>query len=230
MAFPLPDKPSIAVLPFNNMSGNPEQDYIADGLTESIITGLSQIPEMFVIARNSVFTYKEKPVKVQQVSKELGVKYVLEGSIQKAGERLRVNAQLIDAIKGDHIWSERYDRELKDLFKLQDEITIKILNTLHMKLVTGAGETWWGTDRLTKEDNLKAREHFQLALKLDSDFGGAWSGLAWTYIGDVWWGSDDSPRESIRRSLEIAKKTSERWSKGEFHNLMSRIYYFCRFR
>ncbi|UCE52286.1 MAG: tetratricopeptide repeat protein [Desulfobacterales bacterium] len=119
MAYPLPEKPSIAVLPFDNMSGDPEQDYIADGFTENIITGLSQIPEMFVIARNSVFTYKGKPVKIKQVSEELGVKYVLEGSVQKTGDRLRVNAQLIDALKGGHLWAERFDRELKDLFKLQ---------------------------------------------------------------------------------------------------------------
>jgi len=112
MAFPLPEKPSIAVLPFDNMSGDPEQDYIADGFTENIITGLSQIPAMFVIARNSVFTYKGKPVKVKQVSEELGVKYVLEGSIQKVGDRLRVNAQLIDALEGHHLWAERHDRDL----------------------------------------------------------------------------------------------------------------------
>jgi TolB-like protein/class 3 adenylate cyclase/Tfp pilus assembly protein PilF len=244
MAFPLPEKSSIAVLPFDNMSGDPEQDYIADGFTENIITGLSQIPEMFVIARNSVFTYKGKPVKIKQVSEELGVKYVLEGSIQKAGDRLRVNAQLIDALKGHHLWAERYDRELKDLFKLQDEITIKILNTLHLKLVLGGDVTWWRTDnfeawshsvkggthfdRFTKDDNRKAREYFEQAIKLDSDYVSAWAGLAWTLVADVWLGSSDSPRESIKRALEITKKTSERWSKGELHNFMSRIYYFQR--
>jgi adenylate cyclase len=146
MAFPLPEKPSIAVLPFDNLSGDPEQDYIADGFTENIITGLSQIPEMFVIARNSVFAYKRKPINVKQVSEELGVKYVLEGSIQKAEDRLRVNAQLIDALKGHHLWAERYDRELKDLFKLQDEITIKILNSLQIKLVLGGDDLWYRTE------------------------------------------------------------------------------------
>jgi adenylate cyclase len=244
MAFPLPEKPSIAILPFDNMSADPEQDYIADGFTENIITGLSQIPEMFVIARNSVFTYKGKPVKIKQVSEELGVKYVLEGSIQKAGDRLRVNAQLIDALEGHHLWAERYDRELKDLFKLQDEITIKILNALHMKLVLGGDNIWWRTenfevwshsikgskhfDRLTKDDNRKARKHFEQATKLDPEYGGGWAGLAWTYLADVWLRSSDSPKESIKRALEIAEKTSERWSKGESQDFMSRVYYMQR--
>jgi adenylate cyclase len=125
MAFPLPEKPSIAVLPFTNMSGDSEQEYIGDGISESIISALSKSPNMFVIARNSAFTYKGKPVKVQRVSEELGVKYVLEGSVQKFEERVRITAQLIDAIKGHHLWSEQYDRKLEDLFDLQDEITIK---------------------------------------------------------------------------------------------------------
>jgi adenylate cyclase len=245
MAFPLPEKPSIAVLPFDNMSGDPEQDYIADGFTENIITGLSQIPEMFVISRNSVFTYKGKPVKVKQVSEEFGVKYVLEGSIQKAGDRLRVTAQLIDALEGHHLWAERYDRELNDLFKLQDEITIKILSTLHVKLVLGGDDIiWWKTDsfeawshnvkgwnyfdKYTKQDNLKAREHHEQALKLDPDYWAAWELLAWTYIADVWLGSSESPKESIKRALEIAKKTSERWGKGDLHMFMSQIYYLQR--
>jgi len=126
MAYPLPDKPSIAVLPFDNMSNNPDQEYFADGISENIISALSHIPGMFVIARNSTFTYKGKPVKVQQVSEELGVRYVLEGSVQQSGDQIRVTAQLVDATTGHHLWSERYDRELKDLFDLQDEITLKI--------------------------------------------------------------------------------------------------------
>jgi len=198
MAFPLPEKPSIAVLPFDNMSGDPEQDYIADGFTENIITGLSQIPAMFVIARNSVFTYKGKPVKVKQVSEELGVKYVLEGSIQKVGDRLRVNAQLIDALEGHHLWAERYDRDLKDLFNLQDDITMKIVTALEVKLTrgeilgasykTGSFEAWSHLprgfsflNRGTKEDLFKARKHFEQAVNLDSDYAYAWTLLAWTY-------------------------------------------------
>ena len=132
MVYPLPDKPSIAVLPFDNMSGDPAQDYLADGISENIISALSRISNLFVIARNSTFTYKSKPVKVQQVSEDLGVRYVLEGSVQKSGNLLRVTAQLIDAIKGNHLWSGKYDRELNDLFMVLDEITKKIITALNV--------------------------------------------------------------------------------------------------
>jgi adenylate cyclase len=150
MAFPLPEKPSIAVLPFVNMSGDPEQEYFSDGLSEEIITALSKTPQMFVIARNSTFSYKGKQVKVQQVAEELGVRYVLEGSVRKSEDRLRITAQLIDAITGRHLWAERYDRDLKDIFALQDEITLKILNALRLKLTDGvyASVTEKGTNNL----------------------------------------------------------------------------------
>jgi TolB-like protein len=121
-SLPLPDKPSIAVLPFVNMSDDPKQEYFSDGITEDITTDLSRISSLFVIARNSAFTYKGKAVKVQEVSKELGVHYVLEGSIRKAGDQVRVTTQLIDATTGGHLWSERYDRPFSDIFALQDEI------------------------------------------------------------------------------------------------------------
>jgi adenylate cyclase len=137
MAFPLPDKPSIAVLPFYNMSGDPEQEFLSDGIAESIITAISQVPNLFVIARNSTFSYKGKSVKVQQVSEELGVRYVMEGSVQKSGDRIRITVQLVDAITGRHLWAEQYDRDLKDLFVLQDEITLKILTALRVKLTAG---------------------------------------------------------------------------------------------
>ena len=139
---PLPDKPSIAVLPFTNMSDDPKQEYFSDGITENIITGLSKIPNLFVIARNSTFTYKGKPVKVQQVAEELGVQYVLEGSIQRSGDRVRISAQLVDAITGHHLWSDLYDRELKDIFALQDEITMKVTTAMQVKLTAGGGA--WG--------------------------------------------------------------------------------------
>jgi TolB-like protein/class 3 adenylate cyclase len=130
MAFPLPEKPSIAVLPFDNMSKDPEQAYLADGLSEEIITALSSVPNLFVIARNSSFTYKGKPVKVQQVSEELGVRYILEGSVRKAENRLRINAQLIDALKGHHLWAESFDRVLKvQKFKKQEDNDL-IIDTL----------------------------------------------------------------------------------------------------
>ena len=126
MAYPLPDKPSLAVLPFENLSGDPQQEFFSDGITESIITALSKVPRLFVIARKSSFSYKGKPVTVKQVSEELGVRYVLEGSVQKSGDRVRITAQLIDALTGHHLWAERYERNLKDIFAVQDEITMKI--------------------------------------------------------------------------------------------------------
>jgi adenylate cyclase len=137
MAFSLPDKPSIAVLPFANMSGDPKEDYFSDGLTEQIITSLSMVPRLFVIARNSTFVYKGKAVKVQTVAEEQGVRYVLEGGVQKSQDRVRITVQLIDAIKGHHLWSERYDRELKDLFALQDEIVRQIMTGVQVKLTEG---------------------------------------------------------------------------------------------
>jgi adenylate cyclase len=127
MAFPLPDKPSIAVLPFTNLSGDPEQEYFSDGITNDIITDLSKFREMLVIASNTIFTYKGMPVKIKDVGRELGVRYVLEGSIQRAGEKVRVNAQLIDATTGHHLWAERYERELKDLFAVQNQIVQTIV-------------------------------------------------------------------------------------------------------
>ena len=134
MAFPLPDKPSIAVLPFVNMSDDPKQDVFCDGITEEIITGLSKVPDLFVIARNSSFTFKGNPVKIQKVAQDLGVRYVLEGSVRKSQEKLRITAQLIDAIKGHHLWADRWDRTLKDVFDIQDEITLKIATAMQVKL------------------------------------------------------------------------------------------------
>ena len=137
MAFPLPDRPSIAVLPFDNMSGDPKQEFFCDGLSEDIITAISKIPDIFVIARNSSFTYKGTAVKIKQVAEELGVRYVLEGSVRTSENKVRITAQLIDAIKGDHLWAERYDRTLEDVFSLQDEITLKVLTALQVKLTEG---------------------------------------------------------------------------------------------
>ncbi|NIS69266.1 MAG: tetratricopeptide repeat protein [Proteobacteria bacterium] len=242
MALPLPERPSIAVLPFENLSGDPEQDYIGDGITENIITGLSQIPDMFVIARSSVFTYKGKPVKIQQVSEELGVRYVLEGSVQKAGDHLRLTAQLIDALKGHHLWAERYDREVKDLFALQDEVTMKILTALEVKLTVGemarmrrpeSFEVWGhlvrGTYLLnlgTEEDLLQARKHYEQVTELDPDYAPAWTALAWTHMIEASWGWSKSPAESFKRSLELAQKSSTLDpSQAELHNLMSTAYF-----
>ena len=137
MAFPLPDVPSIAVLPFVNMSGDPKQEFFSDAITENIITALSKVPRLFVISRQSTFFYKGKPVKVKQVSEEFGVQYVLEGSVQRSADRIRINAQLIDALTGHHLWAERYERDQKDLFAVQDEITMRILQAIRVKLSEG---------------------------------------------------------------------------------------------
>jgi adenylate cyclase len=224
MAFPLPDKPSIAVLPFNNLSGDPAQDYIADGISENIISALSKISEMFVIASNSTFTYKGKPVKVQQVSEELGVRYVLEGSTQKIGNSLRITAQLIDAITGHHLWSEKYDRDMKDLFELQDEIAHKIIIELQVKLTEGEQarvshksttnlEAWSYAvrglklfEQESKENNAKAMELLERAVELDPGYVWAWVRLAWTHIVAARPGWSQSPSESIKKAVEISQK------------------------
>jgi adenylate cyclase len=221
---PLPDKPSIAVLPFNNLSGDPEQEYFSDGITEQIITALSKISSLFVIARNSTFTYKGKPVRVQQVSQELGVRYVLEGSVQKSGDRVRVNAQLIDAIKGNHLWSETYDRELKDIFSVQDDITQKILAALQVQLTHGEQVRVWarGTENLqaylkilqsrekwiqmNQESNALARQLAEESIALDPDYAFAYMMLAATHMMDVFLGSSKSPKDSIKRAIALNKK------------------------
>ncbi len=225
MAFPLPEKPSIAVLPFNNLSGDPAQDYIADGISENIISALSKISEMFVIASNSTFTYKGKPVKVQQVSEELGVRYVLEGSAQKIGNRVRITAQLIDATTGHHLWSEKYDRDMKDLFDLQDEIAHKIIVELQVKLTEGEQarvshksttnlEAWSYAVRglklfedTSKENNAKAMELFERAVELDPGYVWAWVRLAWTHlVASAVPGWSQSPSESYKKAVEISQK------------------------
>jgi len=136
MAYPLPDKPSIAVLPFDNLSKDSEQEYFSDGITEDLITDLSKISGLFVVARNSTFSFKGKHVKIQKISEELGVRYILEGSVRKSGDKIRINAQLIDAMTGGHLWAERYDREYKEIFALQDEIIKYIVSELSVKLTS----------------------------------------------------------------------------------------------
>ena len=141
----IPDEPSIAVLPFTNMSSDPEQEFFSDGISEDIITALSKISTLMVIARNSTFVYKGKAIDIKQVGREQGVRYVLEGSVRKAGERVRVAAQLIDAITGHHLWAERYDRKLEDIFDLQDELTRKVVTALDVQLVLGEQAQLWSS-------------------------------------------------------------------------------------
>jgi adenylate cyclase len=224
MAYPLPDKPSIAVLPFLNMSDDPKQDYFSDGLTEEIITGLSKFPHIFVISRSSMFTYKGKNVKVQQVSEELGVQYVLEGSVQKFENRVKITVQLIDTIKGHHLWADRYDRELKDIFALQDEITLDILRSLRFQLTEEEKDSLRGkyTDNL--QAYLKALEGsghlrefninhslrcFEEARTLDPQFAVAYALEALSHLFNVWYGPRSTHVESIVKAFENARKCAD---------------------
>jgi adenylate cyclase len=220
---PLPDRPSIAVLPFENMTGDPRQEYFADGFTEQIISSLSKISSLFVIARNSSFTYKGKPVKVQKVSRELGVRYVLEGSVQKSGDRVRINAQLIDAVSGKHLWSEHYDRDLKEIFGLQDEVILKIASALSVNLTAGEQARVWaeGTRNLdaylrfmegreylikgNRESVALARRMAEEAIALDPKYADAYALLGSTHINDVFLGTS-RPKESIAKAIELTKK------------------------
>jgi adenylate cyclase len=227
MAFPLPDKPSIAVLPFVNMSEDPKQDPISDGMTEEIINALSKVPEVFVIARNSTFVYKGKATDVRQVAEALGVQYILEGSVQKAGDRVRVTAQLIDALKGYHLWSESYDRSVKDFFGLQDEITMRILTELRVKLTHSeeARITEKGTNNLqaylkvvegdgyyyqdNKEGNNVAMRLYREALELDPKYALAYTRLSRALWRNVIYGASESPQETLSNAMKLAQKAVE---------------------
>jgi len=220
---PLPDKPSIAVLPFDNMTGDAGKEYFADGFTEEIISSLAKISSLFVIARNSSFTYKGKPVKIQQVSDELGVRYVLEGSIQRSGDRVRINAQLIDAVSGTHLWSEHYDRDLKEIFGLQDEVILKITSALQVNLTSGEQARVWaeGTKNLeaylkflqareyllkgSRESVAMARRMAEEAISLDPGYADAYALVGATYHNEVFLGSSN-PKEAIAKAIEWTQK------------------------
>jgi len=223
-AFPLPEKPSIAVLAFKNLSGDPEQDYFGDGLSENIITRLARLSDMFVIARNSSFAYKGKSVDVRQIGQELGVRYVLEGSVQKAGERVRITAQLIDAATGRHLWADSYDRELKGLLAVQDEITRKVVTELEVKLTKGEAalysfqetsdvqafdhflraENLWR--RFDKDTNSRIREIILSAIELDPKYARAFAKLGKTHYWDARYGWAKNPDQSRRQAEELAKQ------------------------
>jgi adenylate cyclase len=195
-SLPLPDKPSIAVLPFANMSSDPEQEFLADGIAEDVITALSHYPSLFVIARNSCFTYKGRASEVRQVGRELGVRYVLEGSLRKAANRIRVTAQLVETETGKHVWAERYDRDLADIFAVQDEIseavTIAIAPAIAeaerqraMRNPPDSLDAWaayqrglWHYSKFTSDDNALAQKFLQQAIDLDPNFSGSYVGLA----------------------------------------------------
>jgi TolB-like protein/DNA-binding winged helix-turn-helix (wHTH) protein/Tfp pilus assembly protein PilF len=241
-ALPLPDKPSLIVLPFVNLSGDPEQEYFSDGLTEVLTGDLSKISGLFVIARNSAFTYKGKAVKVQDVSKEMGVRYVLEGSVQKADQRMRITTQLIDATSGYQLWSEQYDRPLQDIFALQDEIVQKIVTTLRLQLTLEEhgvivrkhtdnleaydaylrGVEYFG--RSTKEANAQARQMWEKAVALDPQYAEAYVLLGGTYLMEWIWRWSANP-QSLERALALAQQAlALDDSLPGAHSLLSWVY------
>ena len=224
MAYAMPDNPSIAVLPFVNMSDDPKQEFFSDGITEEIITALSKIPHFFVIARSSTFTYKGKAVKIKQVSEELGVQYVLEGSVRRDGDRVRITAQLIDGLSGKHVWADRYDGDLKDIFALQDQITMKIITELRGKMVSG-GEVRSAargtknleaylkhmqaidfSTRLTREDAIQARKLAEEVIALDPEYPKGYLRLAFLSYLDAALGRTDSPQQANAHALELVEK------------------------
>jgi adenylate cyclase len=250
-ALPLPDKPSIVVLPFVNMSEDPKQEYFSDGITEDLTTDLSKISSLFVIARNSAFTYKGKAVKVQDVGRELGVRYVLEGSVRKADNQVRITAQLADATTGGHVWSERYDRPSRDLFALQDEVRQKIIFALKVQLTEeeqkrfrqfptnnleaydyllrgreAVGRAW---DEHRKEANVQAQQMFEKAIELDPRYAAAYAALAWTYHLDFFFLWDKAPAQSQEQSFELAQRAvALDDSLSAAHRVLGGVYLFKR--
>jgi adenylate cyclase len=222
---PLPDKPSLAVLPFANLSGDPEQEYFSDGITEDLITDLSKLSGLFVISRHSVFLYKGKITKPAQVSQELGVRYLLEGSVRKSGNRVRISAQLIDSTTGYHLWAERYDGELQDIFAVQDEVTQQIVAALQVKLTEGEQqrlqhpptnnldayehflrglEYYW---RRTREANTQARQMFERAIDLDPNFAAVHAWLSRTYVVDWMFQWNEDP-QILERAFVLAQRAA----------------------
>jgi adenylate cyclase len=237
----LPDKPSVAVLPFTNLSRDPSQEYFNDGITEDLITGLSKLSGLFVIARNSVFTYKGKAVKIGDVARDLGVRYVLEGGVQRWDSRVRITAQLVDAMTGYHIWAERYDREVRDIFTLQDEVTQQIVRALAVKLTEGeqgriarvrtSPEVYdlvlrgsVERRRTTREANAESRRLYAKALDLDPTYAQAYMGLSWAHLQSwqLLWTTD---RDTLERAQELAERAivlDDTLAAG--HSLLGQIY------
>jgi len=245
MAYPLPDKPSIAVLAFDNLTGDPSQEFFCDGITEEIITALSKLGDLFVIARNSSFTYKGKPVKIQQVAEELGVRYVLEGSVRKSGDRFRITAQLIDAVKGQHLWAENYDRASQDIFEVQDEITLNIVNGLQVKLTEGEQarfhlKKFSNTSSYYKLMEYKAlakegtKESIMRTGELAREITAAEPESAIGYRLQGWYHIElaqraISPRENLAKAFEFAQKSLELdGSDGYTQSMLGKWYYIMR--
>jgi adenylate cyclase len=212
------------VLPFKNLSGDQEQEYFSDGITNDIITDLSKFQELLVIASNTVFTYKNQPVKIKQVSEELGVSYVLEGTVQKASNKVRINAQLIDANTEHHLWAERFDRDLKDLFAVQEEIVQTIVTKLAVRVDVAERARAMRKDtanleaydyalrgeefllRGTRSANIKAKEMFKNAIEVDSRYALAYAGLGWSYYLGAINGWTEFPVRSLEKALELGQK------------------------
>ena len=245
--FELPNKPSIAVLPFTNMSGDPKQEYFSDGLTEQIIGGLCKVSNLFVIARNSSFAYKGKSISVKQIARELGVKYILEGSVQKANNQVRITAQLIDATTDYHIWSDTYDRDLHDIFALQDEITMKLMDTMRIKLTVGEQARLWagmtksikaydtymqGNEcflKVNQKDNEQARQYFEEAIDIDRKYAHVYAALGNTHILDLAFGWSKSQVKSFEQAeINVEKALALNDSLDLAHGLRSWIYLIQR--
>ncbi len=244
MAFPLPDKPSIAVLPFENMSGDPSQEYFSDGITEHIITSLSKVPYIFVIARTSTFAYKGQPVKINQIAEELGVRYVLEGSVQRSKNQVRITAQLIDATTGRHLWADSYDRKLDNLFIIQDDIAMKIMAALQVKLSAAKLGELFSTkttnlkayekylesfehlSRRTKGDNLQARKLAKEAIALDPEYGAPYVVLAFSHTNDVWYYRSKSRTKTLQTAEKLIQKPSIYRERTVLHTKCLELYIY----
>jgi adenylate cyclase len=245
MAFPLPEEPSIAVLPFVNMSDDPKQEYFSDGIAEEIITALSKTSKLFVIARTSSFKYKGKEIDVRTVGRELGVRYVLEGSVRKSGDTVRITAQLVDTKTGNHVWAHRYDRDLKDIFALQDEITMKIITALQVKLTEGEQVRIWGKQPRNLDIYLKGMEanslwaegkkeshirYGQVArdivdMEPESVMGNRLLAWHYWYLASI----GKSPKESLLHAFKLCKKALSLDESDPFsHSLLGSIYLFMR--
>jgi adenylate cyclase len=226
-ALPLPSIPSIAVLPFANLSGDPNQEYFSDGISDQLINDLSRLPGLFVIARNSSFTYKGKPTKESEIGRELGVKYLLEGSVHREADQVRIGVELVDASSGGEVWTQRFDRPLKDIFAVQDEIVGKVVTTLglifrldEMKAPNRASfrptnnleaydDHLRGLEylsRQTKDDNVEARHWEREAIKLDPSFGEAYASIGWSYLVDVFNQWSENPQADMQHSSEMVHK------------------------
>jgi adenylate cyclase len=238
----LSEKPSIAVLPFDNMSGDSEQEYFSDGLTEDLITDLSKVSGLFVIARNSAFVYKGQAVNIQEVGRELGVLFILEGSVRKSNGTVRITAQLIDATSGGHLWAEKYDRDLEDIFAVQDEVVGKIVDALAVTLTEDEQERlaqmetdnleaydfaqrgWWYYQQYTQEANDQARLMFERAIEIDPRYAEAYAGIGFTYY-EAWaqqWSQDP---QSLDRAYELAVESiALDDSRSGAYALLSHVY------